>query len=313
MDCEEIYNYRELRVIVKLCETLWLKLFYVIFTILFRKKGNHMELSITLSNGETLRGFRLAPAKPRALIILVHGLGEHIQRYRSWADRFVKNGICFEGVDLPGHGLSDGKKGHIRSYSLTDEMIDKLLDELGKSYPGIPAILYGHSLGGGIVLDYLVRKNSRFIGGIVTSPWLKLSFEPDKSKVKMAGVMKNILPGLIQKSGLVVEHISHDNDVVEAYRNDPLVHDKISLSLFHSAMSAASNALRNAGHLKLPVLLLHGSDDQICSPQGTKEFASATKMAEFMILNGGFHELHNEPFKDEVFRQILEWINKRVN
>jgi alpha-beta hydrolase superfamily lysophospholipase len=271
-----------------------------------------MELSIKLTSGETLRGFRLTPAKMRAFIIFVHGLGEHMLRYTGWAEEFVRNGIGFEGVDLPGHGRSDGKKGHIRNYSLTDEMIEKLLDEFRKSDPGIPVFLYGHSLGGGLVLDYLVRKNPSFTGAIVTSPWLKLSFEPDEAKIKLAGVIKNILPGLVQRSGLVVEHISHNISVVEAYKNDPLVHGKISVSLFHSAMSAASNALRNAGHLKIPVLLLHGSDDQICSPKGTREFASATSLAEFMLWNGGYHELHNEPFRDEVFKHILVWINSRI-
>jgi alpha-beta hydrolase superfamily lysophospholipase len=271
-----------------------------------------MELTIRLSSGEILRGFSLTPDEPRAFVILVHGLGEHIQRYKSWGERFVRNGIGFEGVDLPGHGCSDGKKGHIKSYRLTDEMIDKLIEEFKKSNFGIPLFLYGHSLGGGLVLDYLIRKNPDLNGGIVTSPWLRLSFEPDESKIKLAGVMKSILPGLVQKSGLVVEHISRDNSVVKAYKSDPLVHGKISVSLFHNAMSAASYALQNASKLKIPVLLMHGSDDQICSPGGTREFASDAKTTEFMIWNGGYHELHNEPFKEEVFKHILDWINKKL-
>jgi acylglycerol lipase len=163
------------------------------------------------------------------------------------------------------------------------------------------------------VLDYLVRKNPEFRGAIVTSPWLKLSFEPDKSKVKMAGIMKNLLPGLVQKSGLIVEHISHDTMVVEAYRADPLVHGKISVSLFHSAMSAGENALRNATNLKIALLLMHGSDDQICSPQGSREFAASAGNTEFILWNAGYHELHNEPFKDEVFKSIITWINKKLS
>jgi alpha-beta hydrolase superfamily lysophospholipase len=272
-----------------------------------------MELTITLSNGESLKGFRVKPDHPRAFIIMVHGLGEHIQRYVAWADMFVKNGIGFEGVDLPGHGCSGGKKGHIRSYGLTDQMIETLHNDLKGLYPGLPVFLYGHSLGGGLVLDYLVRKNPGFRGAIVTSPWLKLSFEPEEAKVKLAGVMKNFLPGLVQKSGLVVEHISHDKEVVEAYKNDPLVHGRISVSLFHNAMNAASNALRNASHLKIPALIMHGSDDQICSPAGSQEFASNNKLSEFILWNGGYHELHNEPFREEVFRSILAWISKNLN
>lgn len=271
-----------------------------------------MELKINLSNGEILRGFCLAPEKPNAFIVFVHGLGEHIQRYNSWADQFFKKGIGFEGVDLPGHGCSDGKKGHIKSCQLIDEMIDKLFADLRMSLPGTPVFLYGQSMGGGLVLDYLVRKNPQFNGAIVTSPWLKLTYEPDELSVRLAAVIKNILPGFVQNSGLKVEHISHDDTIVEAYKNDPLVHGKISVSLFNIAMSAASNALKNAEHLKIPLLLMHGSDDQICSPHGSKEFAASSGMTEFMLWNGGYHELHNEPFKDEVFKHILAWINKHL-
>jgi alpha-beta hydrolase superfamily lysophospholipase len=197
-----------------------------------------MDFNIKLSNGQILRGYIKSPGENlRAVVILVHGLGEHIQRYSNWAGLFNEAMIGFAGVDLPGHGRSEGKRGHIKSYTQTEEMIDILLNECRKTFPGIPLFLYGQSLGGGIVLDYLVRKDPKIKGAIVTSPWLKLSFEPDESKVKLAGIMKNIFPGLIQTSGLIVDHISHDQKVVEAYKNDPLVHGKISVSLFHSAMS----------------------------------------------------------------------------
>jgi alpha-beta hydrolase superfamily lysophospholipase len=272
-----------------------------------------MDFNIKLSNAQLLKGFITSPGTDvRAVIILVHGLGEHIQRYTAWAEMFNKEKIGFTGVDLPGHGCSDGKRGHIKSYTLTDEMIDILINECRKTFPGIPLFIYGHSLGGGIVLDYLVRKDPKVKGAIVTSPWLKLSFEPEKSKIKLAGIMKNILPGLVQPSGLVVEHISHDKEVVNNYKNDPLVHGKISLSLFHYAMSSAANALQNASRLKTPLLLIHGSDDRICSPEGSREFASKTTLAEFRLWEEGYHELHNELFKKEVFDYIMNWINCRL-
>jgi alpha-beta hydrolase superfamily lysophospholipase len=272
-----------------------------------------MDFNIKLSNAQVLKGFIVSPgADLRAVIILVHGLGEHIQRYTGWAELFNKEKIAFAGVDLPGHGCSDGKRGHIKSYALTDEMIDILTSECRKTFPGIPLFIYGHSLGGGIVLDYLVRKNPKIKGAIVTSPWLKLSFEPDKSKIKLAGVIKNIFPGLVQPSGLVVEHISHDIEVVNKYKSDPLNHDKISVSLFYGAMSSAANALQNASRLKTPLLLIHGSDDKICSPEGSREFASKTTLAEFRMWEKGYHELHNEVFRKEVFDFIMNWINCRL-
>lgn len=272
-----------------------------------------MDFNIRLKNGQVLRGFIKSPGEDlRAVVILIHGLGEHIQRYREWAEMFNRERIGFAGVDLPGHGRSDGKRGHIKKYSLTDEMLDILINECKKTFPCIPLFLYGQSLGGGIVLDYLVRLNPKLKGSVVTSPWLKLSFEPDKSKVKLAVAMKKILPSLVQSSGLIADHISHDMEVVNNYKNDPLVHGKISLSLFNEAMNAAANSLNNASMLKTPLLLMHGSDDLICSPEGSREFASKTKLAEFKIWDGGYHELHNESFKQDVFSYIMNWINLKL-
>lgn len=272
-----------------------------------------MDFNIKLSNGQILRGYIKSPGENlRAVVILVHGLGEHIQRYSNWAGLFNEVMIGFAGVDLPGHGRSDGKRGHIKNYTQTDEMIDILLNECRKTFPGIPLFLYGHSLGGGIVLDYLVRKDPNISGAIVTSPWLKLAFEPDASKVKLAGILKNFFPGLIQPSGLIVDHISHDQKVVDAYKNDPLIHGKISVSLFHAAMSTATNALKNAASLKKPLLLMHGTDDHICSPEGSREFASRSKSVELKLWDGGYHELHNDLYRHEVFNYIIAWLNSRL-
>jgi len=272
-----------------------------------------MDFNIRLSNGQVLRGFIKSPGENlRGVIILIHGLGEHIQRYKEWAGLFNRERIAFAGVDLPGHGLSDGKRGHIRNYIHTDGMIDILVNECKMTFPGIPLFLYGHSLGGNIVLDYLLRLNPKLKGSIVTSPWLKLAFEPEKSKRQLAAVMKSILPSLAQPTGLVADHLSHDREVVKNYKNDPLVHGKISVSLFSAALNAAENSLKNASMLKTPLLLIHGSDDKICLPDGSREFASKTDLAELKIWEGGYHELHNESFRLDVFKYIMDWINLKL-
>jgi alpha-beta hydrolase superfamily lysophospholipase len=270
-----------------------------------------MDFNIKLSNGQVLKGMIQSPGdNTLGVIIFVHGVGDHIQRYNHWADLFKKEGFGFTGVDLPGHGRSDGRRGNIKSYALLEEMIDILLKTANRTFPGIPVYIYGHSLGGGVVIDYLLRKNPKIKGAIVTSPWLKLSFEPSKIKLVMAGVIRYLLPGLILPSGLNVGHLSNDRTIVEKYENDPLVHGKISISLFHSAMSAAKYSLEHASELKVRTLLMHGSNDMICSPEGSREFAAKTNKAELKIWEGGYHELQNEPFKDEVFKYIIDWINK---
>lgn len=270
-----------------------------------------MDFNIKLNNGLVLKGMLESPGEnTRGVIIFVHGLGEHIQRYKYWAGLFKKEGIAFTGVDLPGHGNSGGRKGYIKSYVQLGEMIDIMLKTCVRTFPGVPLYIYGHSLGGGVVLNYILRNNPGVNGAIVTSPWLRLSFEPSKIKLIMADVMKYLVPGLIQPSGLNVSHISRDETVIEKYKNDPLVHGKISVSLFYGAMSAASYSLAHASELKIRTLLMHGSDDLICSPEGSREFAAKTDKVELKIWEGGYHELHNEPFKEEVFKHIINWIDK---
>jgi alpha-beta hydrolase superfamily lysophospholipase len=271
-----------------------------------------MDFNIKLSSGQVLKGLILSPGEnTRAVIIMVHGIGEHMHRYLGWADMFIKQGVGFVGVDLPGHGRSPGRRGHIRNYEIVKEMLDILISSSRKTFPGIPLYIYGHSLGGGIVLDYILRNNPRISGAIVTSPWLRLSFEPPKIKIILASVVKNIIPWLSQPTGLIVEHISHDIKEVEKYKSDPLVHDKCSVSLFHSAMSAGKYALEHSGELKISTLILHGSDDKICSPEGSREFASKNKLTDIKIFEGGYHELHNELFRNEVFDYIIKWIDKK--
>jgi len=272
-----------------------------------------MDIQFKLSNGQILRGIIKSPGENfRAGIILVHGIGEHIQRYSHWIERFNEKGFGFVGVDLPGHGKSDGKRGTLNSYSLTDEMLDFLLSEHKKTFPSIPVFIYGHSLGGNIVLQYLLQKKPEVNGAVVTSPALRLAFQPAKTKLLLARIMKNLVPSLIQSSGLIAGHLSHDQKIIDAYIADPLVHDKISVGLFQSMMSAADYSLSHAGDLKVPVLLMHGADDLIISPQGSRDFASKTKMVELKIWDGGYHELHNEIFKDDVFSYIVNWIGKHL-
>ncbi len=277
-------------------------------------KEKTMDFSIKIGNDLILRGLISSPGeKIRAVIIFVHGLGEHIHRYSELYGLLSGARIGFTGVDLPGHGQSEGRRGHIKSFAVTDKMIDIIHDSVKKTFPGIPVFIYGHSLGGGIVLDYIIRKKPRIKGAIVTSPWLRLSFEPGKAKLFLASITKSIMPGLIQKSGLVVEHISHDAEVVRKYKADPLVHDKISVALFHSAMKAAEHSLEHAREISIPLLLMHGSDDLICSPDGSSQFASASENVDLRIWDGGYHELHNELFRNDVFAAIIEWINSKIS
>lgn len=246
---------------------------------------------------------------PRAAILMIHGLGEHAGRYNTWADRFNTAGIVFRAFDLPGHGLSGGKRGVMPELSRVFSIIGSLLEGLRNDFPGLPLFLYGHSLGGGLLLNMLVNSTPDVTGAIVTSPWIRLTETPPPFKVWLAGITKKIIPGMTQQSGLKTGFLSHDPDVVAAYKNDPLVHGLISAGLFAAMTEAAEETLRRTSEIRVPLLLTHGRDDMITSPSGTIEVAGAAPAATLKLWDGAYHEVHNDRMKDEHFEFICEWID----
>jgi alpha-beta hydrolase superfamily lysophospholipase len=248
-------------------------------------------------------------ATPKAVILLVHGFGEHSGRYSDWATKFNEQGISLRAFDLPGHGLSGGRRGVMPPFDVIFDSIDIILKDIAAELPGIPQLIYGHSLGGGIVLDYLIRRKPSLTGAIATSPWINLAFEPPKAKQLLASVASRIMPGMTQSSGLKTEYLSRDPAVVEAYRTDPLVHGIISAGIFGSITSAAKEILSRASEITLPLLLVHGRNDMITSAAATMEVAAAAPGATLKLWDGGYHELHNDLLREEHFEFIIEWID----
>ena len=248
---------------------------------------------------------------PKAVICLVHGHGEHIGRYNHLAARLNDADYTFIGFDHRGHGQSEGIRGHIPSYDALLDDIEIFLAEVAEDYPDSPIILYGHSMGGNLVLNYALRRNPKLKGIISTSPWLKLAFEPPAIQVFMGKMMDKIYPAFIQTSGLDTAHLSHDPEVVRAYKNDPYIHDKISARLFVGMYESGLWALDHAAEFSLPLLLMHGSEDKITSAKASQEFAKKSgKNTTLKIWDGLYHETHNEPEQNEIFDKIINWLGK---
>ena len=140
--------------------------------------------------------------KTRAVIVLVHGLGEHINRYLHVAEFLTLNQFSIIGFDQRGHGKSDGVRGHSPSFEASMNDISHFLDEANSKYPGIPVFLYGHSLGGVEVLNYILKRKPRIKGAIVTSPGLGTASSVPAAKKMLAKVMDKIYPTLQVQNGL---------------------------------------------------------------------------------------------------------------
>ncbi len=265
------------------------------------------------SDGLEMYGRQWDPGfPPKAAIALVHGHGEHTRRYDHVAAALADKGYALLGFDLRGHGKSGGPRGHTPSYAALMDDITAFTAQVESRYPGLPRFLYGHSLGGNLVLNYGLRCSSTFRGVIATAPWLELSFQPPASQVRLGRLMNRIAPAFAQNSNLDTKGLSHDQAVVTAYEQDPLVHEKVSARLFVSMYETGLWALEHAAEFPLPLLLMHGAADPITSPKASQEFARrAGEKVTLKIWDNMYHEIHNEPARAEVFQFMLAWLDKQ--
>ncbi len=253
------------------------------------------------------------PSDPKAVVVLVHGLGEHINRYHHVAEAFANANYAMQGFDLRGHGQSAGQRGYTPGYeSLMDDITDFIADARQR-YPGLPVFLYGHSMGGNQVINYALRSPQAIKGVIATGPWLKLAFTPPAAQVMIAKLLNNLVPSFSLSSALDQKALSRDPEVVSKYAADPLVHDKISVRLYTSIYTNGFWALEHAAELKIPMLLMHGASDKITSAPASQDFARlAGKIVTLRIWDGFYHEIHNEPEKADVIQAMVSWLDKNL-
>ena len=275
----------------------------------------HFETSWKARDGLDIfaEGWEPTVLIPKAVVCLVHGLGEHVSRYAHVAEAFGKEGFILFGADLRGHGRSGGPRGHISSIEDFMQDIDVLLEQARTRYPGLPLLLYGHSLGGIQVLHYGLTRKPNVKGVIATSSGLHTALEQQSSKIAMAKILGSLIPKVAIPSGLDAKTISRDEKVVQAYMNDPLVHDKISLGCGNVMIGVTAWTLAHAGEFSLPLLLMHGKADTLAFPSSSIEFAAPLKEKCTLVLwEDAYHELHNEPEKDEVFKTMTLWMDARL-
>ncbi|MBP8101763.1 MAG: lysophospholipase [Burkholderiaceae bacterium] len=251
-------------------------------------------------------------APSRGLVVIVHGLGEHAGRYDHVAERLNSWGFAVRSYDQHGHGESDGKPGALPSDTFLLDNLAELLDTSRRRMdPRLPLVLMGHSLGG-LVAARLVSLNLRQVDGLVlSSPALDAGMNAFQKL--LVSVLPRLAPDLRVGNGLNAQYLSHDAGVVQAYRDDPMVHDRISARLARFIADAGPAVLASAPQWRVPTLLLFAGADHLVNPEGSRAFAAAAPpgVVSAHCFEGLYHEIFNEVDREAVFERLKGWLDAR--
>ena len=267
------------------------------------------ELYVGAKDGTALFRRSWIPEEPRRAILLVHGYAEHCGRYEELATWLATRGAAVHAYDHRGHGRSGGRRSHVRSFDEFLDDLDTVLDCVRSDHASLPLVLVGHSMGALITLAHLTERKP-VLSAAVTSGAAVAVDGASPMRIAVARVLSKVWPTLKIGSGLDVDGLSRDPDVVRKYLEDPLVFRHMTVSLGAAMISMAQQTATRGAEVQVPLLMLHGEADPICSVEGTTAFAEAvtTTGSEVKLYPELRHEIFNEPEKEQVYTDMWNWI-----
>lgn len=253
----------------------------------------------------------------RAMVIL-HGQGEHGGRYTHFP-HFLSDTIhSFYALDHKGHGQSSGRRGHVNHFDhyADDACIairryyDFLMEKFGKS----EIHLLGHSMGGQIAIRAMLKDRNLPIKSVcLSSPMFDLNFTIPKFKEVLGKLLLKVAPSLSLPGEPLADLVSSDPNVCEHYKNDSLNHGVASPSFYFSSLEAKKDSLNRADEIDYPCLILVAGNDRIIDPQSiTSFFEKMSDQCDLKTYNDMYHEVFNEPDKEQVFSDLKEWVKKNA-
>jgi alpha-beta hydrolase superfamily lysophospholipase len=267
---------------------------------------SHIEMN-TFADGTDRLARHWPSPDPVASVLIVHGTGEHSGRYEHVGEFFARHGLDTYSYDHRSHGGSGGARGEVDWYGLITDLAGELDAVRGK---GRPVVLWGHSLGGLIVLDYVLNAAGPQPDLLVSSaPALAESLPAwQKSAIK---VLARVAPRLKIPVPVPVAELSTDPEVGRAYLADPLIQRKGTLSGFAEFFVAQARANATLARLAIPTLVVHGGSDVIV-PTSCTEPLNGLPGVNRIVYEGMRHELHNEPDGDRVLADMVSWVKDRL-
>lgn len=272
---------------------------------------------------EKIAGYKWSVENPRMVICLIHGLAEYAGRYERVATAFNEKGIAMVSMDLRGHGISSGKPDHAAPRNDILQDIDALVEYAKENWPGVPIAMYGHSLGGNLTLDYRARGtyNHHVAYYIVSAPWLLLYKDMPVPVVHFVKLLAKIKPSLHLASGIDEKQLGNPQHV-QGYSKDPLVGDGISALTAIEAYEIGKQLAHGTYQKEtdrakaVPMLLMHGTADTICSIEGSRLYAARDDQnCEFIQWQEYCHEIHNggqNANGDEVIKTMVKYLERQL-
>lgn len=248
-------------------------------------------------------------------MLFLHGFGEHSGRYESVARWFAERGRRVHAYDQLGHGLSSGQRGHVTRFDdyLDDLefMLERVASEPNRRLP----ILVGHSLGGLIAATLACERTPKISQLVLSGPALELG--PDISRLRMAAarILRRVVPRFAMEAGLDPNALSRDPEVVRGYRVDPMVHGRMSAALAAGMLERVVTTAASASQVQVPVLLLHGEEDELCPVASSRAFFKCLDprvavRSEIKTYPGLRHEIFNEPEREQVYKDLFDWVKE---
>ena len=267
-------------------------------------------------NGHELRERCWLPkGETRGVVILVHGLKDHSARYDHAGSWLAERGYAVYALDLRGHGESEGERFFVNAFDEYVEDLVVFLDLVRDREEGKPLFLLGHSMGGAVASLLVLKRKPKLSGLILTAPALEPTGNVSPLLIRLSAVISRFLPKA-PVTKVDIKSLSHLPEIVEAARKDPLSNERPAPARTGYEILRAMGRIRErASEISVPLLVMHGTEDHLTNPDGSealfKKAGSTDKTIK--LYEGLYHEILNEPEREQILEDIVRWMNSRLN
>lgn len=272
----------------------------------------HQDGRFTGAGGlELYRQEWLPDSEPSAVVVLVHGVGEHSGRYMNVVGPLVASGHAVYGYDHRGHGRSEGRRVHIDDWSEYREDLGTFLDLVARDTSGLPVVVYGHSMGSLVVLDYLLQSQDGLTGAIISGVALEPAGVSKPYLIALAKMLSGVTPTLAVSLGIEPESLTRDPEALAAYHADELIAPKATVRWGAQCLETVERIKAGMRGVELPILVVHGEEDPLNLPSGAHELYEVVPCADktLNVYAGAHHEPHNDIGHEKVAADIAAWVS----